>query len=84
MSVPYFIGLFILAMLVNTYVPVIKPIVPYITTMAKTGLTLTLFLIGSSLSLKVLKSVGFVPLLQGIMLWGLISGVSLWAILTLA
>lgn len=83
-NIPYFIGLFILAMVANTYVPLIKPIIPYITSIAKTGLTLTLFLIGSSLSLKVLKSVGVVPLFQGIMLWVLISGVSLWAVLTLA
>ena len=83
-QVPYFIGLFILAMLVNTYVPFIKPIIPYITSIAKTGLTLTLFLIGSGLSLKVFKSVGVVPLFQGVMLWVLISGVSLWAVITLA
>ena len=83
-KLPYFIGLFILAMLVNTYVPFIKPIIPYITAIAKTGLTLTLFLIGSSLSLKVLKSVGVIPLLQGIILWVLISGVSLWAVISLA
>ncbi|WP_426669609.1 YeiH family protein [Mucilaginibacter sp. McL0603] len=83
-SIPYFIGLFIVAMLVNTYVPFIKPIVPYITSIAKTGLTLTLFLIGSSLSFKVLKSVGIVPLFQGVMLWVLISGVALWAVVTLA
>jgi uncharacterized integral membrane protein (TIGR00698 family) len=82
-TIPYFIGLFILAMLVNTYVPFIKPIIPYITSIAKTGLTLTLFLIGSSLSLKVLKSVGVIPLFQGILLWVLISGVSLWAVVTL-
>lgn len=83
-SIPYFIGLFILAMLINTYVPFIKPIIPYVTSIAKTGLTLTLFLIGSSLSLKVLKSVGVVPLFQGVMLWVLISGISLWAVISLA
>jgi uncharacterized integral membrane protein (TIGR00698 family) len=82
-QIPYFIGLFILAMLVNTYAPFIKPIIPYITSIAKTGLTLTLFLIGSGLSLKVLKSVGVVPLFQGVMLWVLISGVSLWAVIEL-
>ena len=83
-KIPYFIGLFIVAMLVNTYVPFIKPIVPYITSIAKTGLTVTLFLIGSSLSIKVLKSVGVIPLLQGVMLWVLISGVALWAVVSLA
>jgi uncharacterized integral membrane protein (TIGR00698 family) len=83
-KIPYFIGLFIVAMLINTYVPFVKPIIPYITNIAKTGLTLTLFLIGSSLSLKVLKSVGVIPLFQGVMLWVLISGISLWAVIALA
>lgn len=80
-SIPYFIGLFILAMLINTYVPFIKPVVPYITLIAKAGLTLTLFLIGSGLSLKVLKAIGVVPLLQGVMLWVIISVVALWAVI---
>ncbi len=83
-KVPYFIGFFILAMVLNTYVPFIKPIVPYLTGLAKTGLTLTLFLIGSGLSLKVLKSVGVLPLLQGIIIWLLISGAALWAVMALA
>ncbi|HVV56095.1 MAG TPA: putative sulfate exporter family transporter [Mucilaginibacter sp.] len=83
-SIPYFIGLFILAMLVNTYIPLVHPLVPYITVMAKTGLTLTLFLIGTSLSFKTLKTVGFVPLFQGILLWVLISCVSLWVITGMA
>jgi uncharacterized integral membrane protein (TIGR00698 family) len=82
-SIPYFIGLFILAMLINTYVPFIEPATPYITSIAKTGLTLTLFLIGTSLSFKNLKTVGVKPLLQGIMLWFLISVSSLWAICSL-
>lgn len=83
-SIPYFIGLFILAMIVNTYVPFIKPLIPYITALAKTGLTLTLFLIGSGLSFKVLKSVGLRPLIQGVGLWVLISGAALWAVIVLA
>lgn len=81
-SIPYFIGLFILAMLVNTYVPFIHPVVPHITTLAKTGLTVTLFLIGTSLSFKTLKAVGVKPLLQAVMLWILISGMSLWAVMS--
>jgi uncharacterized integral membrane protein (TIGR00698 family) len=82
-KIPYFIGVFILAMLINSYVPIIKPIVPYLTSIAKTGLTLTLFLIGSGLSFKKLRSVGIVPFFQGVMLWALISGLSLFAILNL-
>lgn len=82
-KIPYFTGLFILAMLINSYVPFIKPIVPYLTGLAKLGLTLSLFLIGSGLSVKKLKSVGVIPLFQGVLLWVLISGISLFAILKL-
>lgn len=81
--IPYFIGLFILAMIVNSYVPFIRPVIPYVTSIAKIGLTLTLFLIGSGLSFKKLRSVGIIPLFQGVILWVLISGLSLLAILKL-
>jgi uncharacterized integral membrane protein (TIGR00698 family) len=83
-SIPYFIGLFILAMMVNTYLPAIKLFSPYIVIMAKAGLTLTLFLIGAGLSRRVLTSVGFKPLLQGIVIWLTITGVTLYAVLHLA
>ena len=58
-SVPYFIGLFIVAMVINTYVPSVSIISSYMVLIAKAGLTLTLFLIGAGLSRKVLTSVGF-------------------------
>jgi uncharacterized integral membrane protein (TIGR00698 family) len=77
---PYFIALFILAMLANTYMPNIRPIVPYFVAWAKLALTLTLFLIGSGLSVKVLKSVGIMPLLQGLVLWVMIAATALWAV----
>jgi uncharacterized integral membrane protein (TIGR00698 family) len=83
-SIPYFIGLFILAMVANTYLPVVKMISPYIITIAKMGLTLTLFLIGAGLSRKILISVGFKPLLQGVALWAAISVTALYAVMHLA
>ena len=83
-SVPYFIGLFILAMAANTYLPVVKMISPYMVTIAKMGLTLTLFLIGAGLSRKILVSVGFKPLLQGVALWVAISVAALYAVMHLA
>jgi uncharacterized membrane protein YadS len=49
--------------------------------MAKAGLTLTLFLIGSGLSKSVVKSVGIKPLILGILLWVMVSISSLWVIL---
>ena len=83
-KIPYFIGLFIVAMCINTYIPQIHPISPYIVTIARAGLTLTLFLIGSGLSKKVLRAVGVRPFIQGVVLWIVISTTALWAVLSLA
>jgi len=83
-SIPYFIGLFIVAMIANTYIAPVAVISPYLVTVAKAGLTLTLFLIGAGLSRKVLLSVGFKPLLQGVVLWMVISVTALYAVLHLA
>ncbi|WP_183572699.1 YeiH family protein [Mucilaginibacter sp. X5P1] len=83
-SIPYFIGLFILAMVANTYIPAVSIVSPYIILIAKAGLTLTLFLIGAGLSRQVLVSVGFKPLLQGLVLWIAISATALYAVMHLA
>jgi uncharacterized integral membrane protein (TIGR00698 family) len=82
-KIPYFIGLFILAMMANTYVPIVQDFSHYITGFAKATLTLTLFLIGCGLSRKVLVSVGYKPLIQGIAIWIIISVSTLWAICSL-
>ncbi|ANI89570.1 hypothetical protein A9P82_09865 [Arachidicoccus ginsenosidimutans] len=82
-KIPYFIGLFVVAMLANTFVPLVQKISPYIVTISKSGLTLTLFLIGCGLSSKVLKSVGVKPLIQGIFLWIIISVAALSAVMYL-
>jgi uncharacterized membrane protein YadS len=66
-KIPYFIALFILAMILNTYLPQTALVAPYLVSLAKTGLTVTFFLIG--LSATVLKSVGIKPLLQGVLFW---------------
>ena len=81
-KIPYFIGLFILAMMANTYLPFVQNFSHYITGFAKATLTLTLFLIGCGLSRKVLVSVGYKPLIEGIVLWIIISFSTLWAVLT--
>ena len=53
----------------------------FIVMLSKKGMTLTLFLIGSGLSLKVLQSVGAKPLVLGVTLWVVIGVVSLLTIL---
>lgn len=83
-AVPYFIFLFLLATVVRTYAPENFPAVifDWLVRLAKTGLTLTLFLIGASLSRDVLKKVGVRPLVLGVVLWIVISVCSLFAVLS--
>jgi uncharacterized integral membrane protein (TIGR00698 family) len=78
-AVPWFIFLFLLATLIRTYAPAaIEPSVfDAMVNLAKTGMTITLFLIGASLSRRTLKAVGIRPLLQGIILWIAITLVSI-------
>lgn len=80
-KLPYFIVLFVLAMVINTYFPFVQQYSHYIVAVSKLGLTLTLFLIGSGLSKNVIKSVGLKPLIQGVILWVIISVTSLWMII---
>lgn len=74
---PYFIIGFVIAMLINSYIPASHVITPYLVKLSKSGLTLTLFLIGSGLSYKVLQSVGIKPLIMAIIIWVMISVMSL-------
>lgn len=80
-SIPYFIFLFIAAMCLSTYFQQFKPAYTFIEATAKKGLTVTLFLIGSGLSLSAIKTVGTKPLIQGVVLWFLISVFSVTTIL---
>jgi len=80
-KIPWFIFFFILAMVVNTVFDIPQNITSFIVLLSKKGMTLTLFLIGSGLSLKVLKSVGMRPLILGVTLWVFIGVISLGVIL---
>ena len=83
-KIPYFIGLFILAMLLNTYLPSTAIFSTHIVGIAKIGLTITLFLIGATLNFATLKIVGVKPLLQGVFLWIFIAILALVSILYLS
>ncbi|MBT9395106.1 putative sulfate exporter family transporter [Hymenobacter sp. NST-14] len=80
-KIPYFILGFVAAMLLNTFVPALRPLSPYLVQLAKIGLTLTLFFIGAGMSAKVIRAVGPRPYVLGITLWMLISSISLYVIL---
>lgn len=81
-KVPLFIGFFIVAMVLNTYIPIVQEYGHYVVDIAKAGLTLTLFLIGCGLNAKVLRAVGIRPFVQGVVLWVLIAGAALWSIVS--
>ena len=80
-KIPYFIGFFVLAILVNSYFPVIKEVTDYVVDFSKSSLKVALFLIGIGLSFQNLKNIGIKPLLLGIILWVVISVISLFAVL---
>ena len=80
-SIPWFIFIFVLAMVVNTYVALPEWFVSSMVWIAKRGMVVTLFLIGASLSLASIKSVGVRPLMQAVILWVVISLVSLFVVL---
>jgi uncharacterized integral membrane protein (TIGR00698 family) len=77
---PWFIAWFCLAAVCNTYMPAGGAAYSLLSRAAKIGLTATLYLIGSGISIATLKKVGHRPLLLGVILWVLISTGSLWLI----
>lgn len=74
-TIPWFIFLFILAMVANTYLPLPAALTSTLVYLSKKGLVLTLFLIGASLSLNTVKAVGLKPFILAVSLW-IIIGVS--------
>ena len=82
-SIPWFIFFFVLAMVANTFLPIPATVSFGLVWLAKKGLTVTLFLIGSGLSSRVIRQVGVRPMIQGIILWIFIALLSLAVILLL-
>lgn len=80
-KIPWFIFFFILAMIVNTVFNLPLGFTSFITMLSKRGMTVTLFLIGSGLSIKTIKTVGAKPLILGVTLWIVIGVASLVTIL---
>jgi uncharacterized integral membrane protein (TIGR00698 family) len=66
---PWFILFFCLAAVANTYVHIFQSAYPVLKHLGGIGLTVTLYLIGTGLSVKTLREVGVRPFLQGILLW---------------
>ena len=76
------IALFIFPVLGHTYVlDGVPQFGQAVSGLARKGLIITMFFIGASLSMDVLKQVGMKPLVQGVALWAVISISSLAYIL---
>jgi uncharacterized integral membrane protein (TIGR00698 family) len=74
---PWFILFFVLAAVANSYLPAGARVYAGAYALGKIGLTTTLFLIGSGVSLVTLKEVGAKPMIQGVLLWIIVAMTSL-------
>ncbi len=79
-KVPWFIFAFLAAAGIRTLWPHGEIAYDAIKHIARLGLTLTLFLIGASLSRSALKTVGIRPMIQGVLLWMVVSMAGLVAV----
>lgn len=80
-KLPYFILLFVLAMLIASWLPQYADFYSWLSFFAKRLLVLTLFLIGTQLTFETIKAAGVKSMLFGSILWIVISVVSLFVIL---
>jgi uncharacterized integral membrane protein (TIGR00698 family) len=78
---PWFILFFCMAAVANTYLHAMQPAYPVLKHLGVIGLTVTLYLIGTGLSMRTLREVGVRPLLQGVILWIFVATGSLALIL---
>ena len=79
-SIPWFIFIFIAAMVANTYLPIPAWFSDAMVWVAKRGMVVTLFMIGASLSIAMVRSVGVRPLLLAVLLWIVIGISSLFVV----
>jgi uncharacterized integral membrane protein (TIGR00698 family) len=77
---PWFIGLFVVAVTANSFLPQFGAVFAELSTLGRLGLSVTLFLIGTGISGDVLRRVGLRPLAQGLLLWIIVGTLSLLAI----
>ena len=77
---PWFIVLFCIAAVINSYLPVLHPASLELSRLGKLGLAVTLFLIGTGISRQTVRQVGVRPMIQGLVLWIIVGTGSLAAI----
>lgn len=77
---PYFILFFLLASIARTSFTAVADLSVHLVSLAKVGLSVTLFLIGTGLSPQTLRAVGPRPLAQGLLLWLAAASLTLLAV----
>jgi uncharacterized integral membrane protein (TIGR00698 family) len=77
---PWFILYFCIAAILASYVPIFHTEYVYLAKLGRLGLSVTLFLIGASISASTVKQVGARAMIQGVLLWAVVGTISLWAI----
>ena len=79
-SVPVFILLFLAATLSTMFIPYPTAVTTGVKTVAKTGMAISLFLLGTGLSKQTFSSIQWSAFLQGLVLWVLVCTSSYWLI----
>jgi uncharacterized integral membrane protein (TIGR00698 family) len=77
---PWFILLFCLAAVAKTYLPALHAFYATASGVGRSGMAVTLFVIGTGLSREMFRSVGLRPMVQGVVLWIVVAMASLLAI----
>lgn len=80
-KIPWFIGLFIISILIAYFIPSGQNIFTHLSWLGKKGMVVALFLIGSNISLEDAKKAGLRSFVLGVMLW-LFIGISSFVALT--
>lgn len=78
---PWFIAAFFLAVVINTLLPSLSNLTSTLSRLGRLGLTATLFLIGTGISVATIKHTGLRPFLQGVVLWIIVAVITLVLVL---
>jgi len=77
-NIPWFILLFIIAIVVGNYVPGMEETNQHLSWLGKKGMMISLFYIGTSIKISEVKKTGLRPFLLGVILWIIIAVSSLF------
>ena len=80
LQMPWFILYFCLAAIARTYIPSLHKIYATLSNLGRSGMGVTLFVIGTGLTREMFRKVGLRPMVQGVVLWIVVAVASLLAI----